>query len=223
MVRRSDGRRGKWHDFFEDRRGLKRPTGGGPVVSSQKRSAVVVPQINRGSNCYRVLLYGFYRNHYVRAYECDWARKAQPGNRNRTQRNVFESTTCVRSDAHDVQQVRRTGARQVRRRANAQTRGACGRAKHASTRVAQTRGACRRAEHASTRGAQTRDACKRAEHASTQGAQSRAAASRPVRPFSSRSGTPKRSRVGAAVAARPASVPRGTGRSPRPQGLTPST
>ena len=55
----------------------------------------------------------------------------------------------------------------MRRRVRTQTRGACGRAQHASTRGAQARGACTRAEHASTRGAQTRGAFKRAERAST--------------------------------------------------------
>ena len=56
----------------------------------------------------------------------------------------------------------------MRRCAGAETRGACGRAEHASMRGAQTRGACKRAEHASTRGAQARRRAERASARSTQ-------------------------------------------------------
>ena len=73
---------------------------------------------------------------------------AQPGTRDRTQSNVFESTGCVRSDAHDAQQVRRAGStlgksartRRVRRRAE--------RADARSTHAHRTR---RHAERASAR------------------------------------------------------------------------
>ena len=99
--------------------------------------------------------------------------------------------------------------------APSKTRGT--RAGRADARSVRARRGCRHAGRASTRGVRARGALRYAERAG-------ARCSRPsVRFFSSRSGAPKSSRVGAAVAARPASVRRSTGRPPRPQGLTPST
>ena len=103
----------------------------------------------------------------VRALFCDWAQKAQPGNKNGHKEMCLKArcasgqtlTTCSKSD---VQEHARCADAQVRRRAE-----------RAGTRSTQARGARRRAERASARTtqacgrAETRGACKRAEHAST--------------------------------------------------------
>ena len=68
-------------------------------------------------NCFGKMQ-GMYRN-----IRCDWAQKSATGTRCRTQRNLFESTRCVRSDADDVQQVKRgIGARERGREGRADAR-----------------------------------------------------------------------------------------------------
>ena len=148
---------------------------------------------------------------------------------------MFESTTCVRPDAHDSRHAasqtcgstpggltRRSGDARSARARSTQARGARRRAERASERSTQARGARRRAERASARSTQARGAHRRAERASARSTQARGRAgarcSRPSGPaFLFSFGRIRKFAGQCRGGGAPGVGPRGTGRPPRPR------